>query len=368
MRRYLLLLVCALFLCALPAHGQWYKRLGATLEHDLPSTLRGMTPAQAGISHALQEAVQRAEAASVATLHPAQKSIFRIKEKDWMTRFISINGTGFAIEEPYRGKKYVWGVTASHYAFTRPAVKLADRRKSIRVPFVIQGSAGRNDVTLFPLPENLLSSIVPLHLAAQGPQLEEQVSSVGYWNGKVHVDPVRTVQQIYPNRLITSLDIAPNAVREGTCGSPVLNAQGEVVGMHVGNWARQQIGYIVSVEHIRQALQAYHEGQFYQPIFFNGVEIGQLAINEYLDALEIYKEGSPAAKMSLGRRQKQVDYNHLETLIARESAVTRVVFFVERNPLSNQEEDQEYHMAEISYDLKTGQIARTEHPQDGWRY
>ena len=360
MKRYVFLVLCLLSLCVLPAQGQWYKRLGATLEHDLPSNLRGMTPAQAGMSHALEQTVRRAEVTQAVLQHPAQNAIFKIKEREWLFRFVSIQGTGFAIEEVYKGKKYVWGVTATHYGYGKPAIQLDDQHKPIKVPFIIQGSAGRNDVTLFPIPEDLVPALVPLHLAVRETQVGDNLSSVGYWNNKIHVDPVRTVKEINVHQFITSLYIEPTPVREGTCGSPVLNEQGEVVGMHVGNSPRQQVGYVVPVSHIRQALQAYHEGQFSQSLFFNGVEIGKIDINEYIDAIEMYREGLPMQRQSLTHRQKQVDYDHLESLLQNQPFVNRIVFVIERNPLTTLQSDKHFHMAQISYDLKTGQVSRSE--------
>lgn len=360
MNRRNLLVVCLLVLCVCPAQAQWYRRLGRVLEHTVPAAaFRGMTPGQAGLSHAsLERAVRQASAA--AQVHPCQKAVFMMKEKDWFTRFMSIEGTGFALEETYQGKKYVWGITASHYLYQKPAVKLPNHWRAVLVPVVVQGHALHNDVTLFPLPDEIAAEVVPLKLAKEEIEVGEELSSVGYWDHRLHVDPVRRVKKILPLQLITTLDIEPTTIREGTCGSPMLNKNGEVVGMHVGNSPHKQEGYMVSAAHIRQALQAYHEGKFEQPLFFNGINIGTLAINEGLSSAEVRSAIGQVRRFGLEHRQKHVDYEHLEKLVPLQDTDTHISFLIKRNPLTTGQEDQRMYTFTITYDLKTGQIVRSE--------
>ena len=198
-----------------------------------------------------------------------------------------------------------------------------------------------------------------MKLAQTDVQLGEEVSSIAYWDHRFHVDPVRKIKEISPAQMITSLDIEPNTVREGTCGGPVLNKEGEVIGMHAGNSPRQRIGYVIPVSHIRQALQAYHEGAFEQTLLFNGVNLGTIAINEALSSVQVY-EGDKRYWISLARRKKQIDYAHLEKLISLKESATRIVFVIKRTPLSTEQEDQQMHMYLISYDLQTGQVLRSD--------
>ena len=358
-----ILIVLCLLIAELPASAQWYKQLGSAFERHTLAGLHRKTVAQTGVvKNELERALEQAAAKSqvLPAAYTARRAIFTIRERDWVMRFGSMEGTAFAIEETYQGKKYLWGVTASHYMYQKPAMKHPAYRRLIRVPFVIQGSTGMNDITLFPIPEKFAEQVIPLRLAKQDAQLGDEVSSIGYWNHKIHVDPVRTIQEIAPARMVTSLDITPQTVREGTCGSPVLNKNGEVVGVHSGNSPHQQIGYVLPVSHIWQALKTYHEGSFNQPLLFNGKNLGPIAVNEYFTAVYVYQEGQLVHKKSLILRQKQVDYEHLEILVPTDVPFTRVVFMVERNPLSSEQEDQQYHTFLISYDLQTGHIFRTE--------
>ncbi len=215
-----------------------------------------------------------------------------------------------------------------------------------------------NDISLFPLPSSLAQEISPLHLATQSVQVGENLHSIAYWNGEIHIDPIRTVKAIEPHRMVTTLDIPAQTKREGTCGSPVLNQAGEVVGMHAGNSARRQEGYVIPVKHIRQALQAYHEGSFQQPLFFRGKNLGSVGINEYIVLAQAYSQGKLLHWVNILHRKQRIDYAHLEKLF-NFSNIDQVVLVVERNPLSMKDKEQHYQLFNITYDIRTGVVTRT---------
>ncbi len=335
-------------LWAFPLHAQWYKHLGAPF--------RNTSAAQARLSVALQKQARIRTAAQVQTA--PEQSIFRIQEKNLFLRWGSLEGTAFALEETYQGKKYLWGVTVSHYLFQKPALKLAGCQ-AIPVSFDIQGNAGMNDISLFLLPPQVAEQITPLQLADQPAQQGDELSSIGYWNGEIHLDVKRIVQEVTQTRFITSLQLDPDFAREGTCGSPVLNREGQVVGVHAGNSRKRQTGIVLPAQHIRQALAAYHQqGNFEQELLFNGISLGALHINESISSIEIMNGSTVLHYIRLGTRAKLVNYAHLEDLLDTAGA-DRLILWIEKNPLSTHEKDHHYYEWTIEYDLKSGQITRT---------
>ena len=340
MKRWILVLILS-SLCV-SAQAQWYRQLGH---------LKVATP---------QTADQTAQLTRQAVLQAQlENSLLRIQEKDWLFRLASLEGTGFVIEENYQGKKYLWGVTASHYLFQKPAIK-APQGKTTRVPFEIQGNVATNDISLFLIPENLADFVTPLHLADTPITVGDELYSAGYWNKHIHVDKSRKVQEITKTRVVTSLDIEPETIREGTCGSPVLNQAGEVVGMHCGNSAERQLGYMIPVQNIRNALVAYHQnGLFLEELWFNGIDLGPIAINEQLVEVEVFEKGTSIKRFGVFLRRRNLDYNHLEKL-ADLTGGDRIIFTLERGPLSTKTPDRKYHERRIIYDVQTGHITLEE--------
>lgn len=333
--------------------AQWYRFLQQAAREGV-----SVQAAQAAaLPRGLERAVAQAQYATVADVTQLSKSLMRVREKDLILRIGALDGTAFVLEETYQGKKYLWGVTATHYLFQKPALKLQNRFRTIPISFEIQGSTGMNDISLFPVSERDVENLAPLHLAAEQPKVGEELFSLGYWNGKIHIDPVRTVKSTSLHRFVTTLDIEPETIREGTCGSPVLNQQGEVVGMHAGNSPRMREGYVIPAQHIRQALQAYHEGHLSETLLFNGTNLGPIAINERIIFVETRKNGETLHRLSVYKRGPCIDYTHLETLLDFSEA-DQVVLLLQRNPLSTHDTNQNYDEFFIYYDLRTGQITR----------
>ncbi len=354
--------ICCLLLAALwatPAQAQWYRKLGSALRR-VPAVVVSHQPTPS-ISAPLERAVYQAAVQQPRAHAQLAKSIVVVKEKELLLRFAFPTGTGFVLEETYQGKKYLWGVTVTHYAFQKPAVKLPKQRKSVRVPFVIQGSAGMGDVSLFPLPPQLAGQVTALTLANKTPQVGEELFSIGFFNKSVHIEEHRILQEITPSRMITSLQVAPKPSREGACGGPVLNQQGEVVGIHIGSSYHAQTGFAVPLSHIRQALAAYHQQDAApQPLLYNGVFLGPIAVNEAILTVRFYAQNKLLYTFKTFRHEKEIDYAHLEALSARLSLdPQRIEMDIERNPLSSQETDKRYRMYTLSYDIKTGELTRS---------
>lgn len=337
--------LCALLFCAQTMYAQWYK---------------GMLSSKALNAEVLESSIARSVLRHMpgtpAAVSQVERAVFRLREQNFFSRVTYPDGTGFVLEEEYQGKRYLWGVTTSHYLFERPAIKLPDRFFTIYVPFEIQGSIGKNDISVFRIPPQIADKVTALKLAPKEAKMGEHVFSVGYWNRKIHVDQDRVITQITPTKMETTLDIDKETVREGTCGSPVLNRKGEVVGVHAGNSPVRQVGFVLPARYIRQALEAYHHnGVLEEELVFNGKSLGPININERIIKIEAYQEGKMLRRVTVYLRRKQTDYAHLEKLIDTSDA-DRVVLEIERNPISSHKLDQRFHSFLITYDLKTGDV------------
>lgn len=265
--------------------------------------------------------------------------------------------TAFVIEETYKGKKYLWGVTASHYFFEDPTFTGFSSAQEAPIKFVAQGHPALNDVSLFQIPANMQEQFIPLPLAQHSAQSGETLYSAGYFDNDFHLEKNRTVTGKMPHKLITSLKVEDKLAREGACGSPVLNKQGEVVGMHVGSSEARQLGFVVPVEHIHELLQAFHnQGRASHPIYFNGRQLGEINVNETIKSISVWN-GKKILDLYLSYyKDRVVDLEHLETLV-NTSGADSVVVTIEKIPFSVLDADQKTHEYEITYNLKNFHVS-----------
>ena len=155
---------------------------------------------------------------------------------------------------------------------------------------------------------------------------------------------------------MTSLKLKPLCDRIGACGGPVLNQNNEVVGVHVSSRAQYRTGGLVPADHIRELLTAYHQkASLEQPIKFNGVEIEQLGINEFISEIRLYNKNHFLRRVDLLYHNKNVDYEHLEKLIDTTGG-TEVVFIIQHQPLLPLTQGNTPHAVVVVYNLLTGEI------------
>ncbi len=268
--------------------------------------------------------------------------------------------TAFVFQETYNGKKQLWGVSATHYSFKNPALVGPSSNKEEDISFVAQGHSGFNDISLFPIPSDMQAQFIPLPLAKTSAQLGDTVYSAGYFEDKFHIEGNRTVVEKGSHNFVTSLKVEDKLCREGACGGPVLNEQGEVVGVHVGSSQRRQLGFVIPVEHIYELLEAlHHDGKFARPFFFKGRAIGTVNINEHITAIETWQGDRLVDNFLTYNKRHSLDYEHLEDVVNFSGADT-VRFIIERTPFSMLAKDQRIHRYEIIYNLKNFHISKRE--------
>ncbi len=345
-------ILIALLLAATPnplhaQGGPWGKLLPAVRQQLVKPV--GVTQQQ------LNRAIVRA-----ATPHPtpiapgAEKAMIPLRERALLMRYFRVPGTAFMIEETYQGKKQLWGVSATHYGYEQPAIP-ATRFSYAPLTFSAQGNEKANDVSVFPIPQELTGTFKPLKLASHAPQVGEELYSLSFFDKQFQYSPNRTVLEVSPQRIIVSGDIASEICREGECGSPLINQKGEVVGMIVGVSYSKQIGYALPVQNIHDILTALHrQGRLYKPVLINGREIMQLNINEAITQITITYSDNTRATRFVYHNEKDLDFAHLETFMDFSQA-EEITLVVEKAPFSPAQADQQRHIRHVVYNLHTGQ-------------
>lgn len=366
-----LLLLLAVSIGVMPARAQWYRRVGKALRPSLERVhvSSSRTPGQLLFTHVEQAAAIR-HAQQVLrwkkgkqNLPPVlRNSVFVLQEKHPLIRWVNENvtATSFIVEETYQGKKYWWGVTAAHYHFVKPALQHPAYHWPLRVTFQAQGNEGMTDIVLFPLSPDT-KEITPLKLATKPVQLGEKLHSVGFFSREFRLEEGRQVQEVTPQRILTSLPPQPGINRVGACGGPVLNAQEEVVGVHVGSTSSGNIGFVVPAAHLQRLLTAYHEGSAPQPLIFNGKELGSIQVNDCILRICVARGQDILSTHIPYHKETYLDYAHLEEAVNLEDAkykdADRILFIIQRMPFSSKNKDKKTHTFKLTYNLKNGQTS-----------
>ncbi len=343
------------------SYAQWYSRAAKKIRtgsRDLYHAIRypSRRPAPA-LEHAIERQTALMTSAPTAATVPAQvrSAVFPLRDRSFLSQIAGISGSAFALEEEYQGQRYVWGVSAAHYGFVKPAVKKAFW-KYTPVTVLARGNSEANDILLFAIPEHIAKNVTPLRLADKPATVGEELYSVGLFDKAFQYEPNRIVQEVSPLRIVTSLTVDPEIRREGACGGPVLNQEGEVVGIHIGSSLHKQQGYVASLQNIRQALRAlHHNGEAKTRLLFQGKELYQLNIDEAILRIEFYKEDKLVRSVFTYHIEKEIDYAHLEKHLAGEDADLMVLTISKEPMLMNS-----VHKSTtlwIDYIIATGEVS-----------
>jgi hypothetical protein len=222
------------------------------------------------------------------------------------------------------------------------------------MPISASHTAGLWDIAIFELPEPFANQVTPLRLATHSPAPGETLYSVGFFNNEFHLETNRVVQEVGPNRTITSLDIDRSCSRSGACGGPIFNQNGEVVAVHVGSHLHKNIGFAVPVEKIYALLHEAHQQIISQdPLIFNGKQIGTISRNQFIRSIQAYQDGKLVKTQKTYLHENEVDYAHIEQLVDATQA-DKLVFNIAEKVLPSQQEKQHFRALSLTYDLSTG--------------
>ena len=210
--------------------------------------------------------------------------------------------SGFLIREVFKGKNYVWGVTAKHitdlFDASFEAVFYVNGQ-AVRCPVqaVFAGAQHGIDLTLLKVDTPAHAPLEPLALG-QNPQEGEILQSYGYTRGLFYYSGQREVLAVSPQQIITPYAFAAHHPAAGYCGSPLLNAKGEVAGIHNGSPKNKNQSVAVPVAQLRTLLAAYRGlPQGDRALVFNGRYLGALRANQTVLAVYAKKDNKIFASM-----------------------------------------------------------------------
>lgn len=358
MRNCLLAFLCCIL--SLPLYAQWGRYGLRAGWRDLATQLQQANLPAQQLRKALGDAAQQAVGNSLPM--ELEKSVLQFTEGDAYMRSVEgpLTGSAFVLETEIGGQKQLWGVSAGHYFFKTPIVQF-EKKTPAKVLVVAKGATGMTDVSLFLLPHRLVPYVKPLKLATENPKEGENLFSIGYFENQFHVETNRIVNSLNNQRLITTLAHDPCTNRTGACGGPVLNNKGEVVGVHVGSSGRQQIGFVVPLDRIRQLLRAYYNnGEEKEDLIFQGKKIGEISINEHIFQILFYKNGHEIIRVPTFHRENEIDYAHLETWIEEFPEADTIIFELCKYPFSPVNTEEEFTKTRITYKLKTAEVSLKE--------
>ena len=350
MKQKFTILLLLISILSLPAQAQWYRRAAKTAKQiNQAGKTVAKTDTQTGLNQAVQRAVNQAvlqartaKSTQLPLTHPLSNAVFTVQNNARLPQLLAPKPViAFAFEITHNGKQQLWGITAAQHGIKRPLITLPNGQTAT-TEIKVQGSAAMSDLVLFPIPQQLAHHITPLTLAAQDAQAGEEVSSVAFFENGLHLSANNPVEKVSSQRGTIPMPLEKGTDPSGIAGGPVLNAQGEVVGLQVTGSMEEQTSAFVPVSHIYQALASYYHDWKHlsrRDIIFNGTPLGHLRVNEHIYKIELWNGKKRVETVDTTTRSQDVDYQHLEQLVNIGRGDTAVIY-VKRVPLSAKDPNQ----------------------------
>lgn len=316
-----------IFLCnfAVCARAQSGKQLVKSLQKAAEKSV-GAARVAAGseVQHAMRRLEQRVALGAANSRRQEiekhiRQSIFQvIVPEDGSTR-----GSGFVFERDGQ----IWGVVSYHVsgrAGNRLKMRFyrEDGTPVLYFGYVeASGSYGFNgvDAALVSLPLEVKEHVRPLVISGESAQKNTMVDSFGFPDSGFRPKDYsknagRRILDVCGYKIITTLP--PVGRGNGACGGPLLNAQGEVVGIHSGSF-QGKLGFAVdaktAIDDLFLAMENW--GKVFKPLVFNGVEITDINISENIGLVEVRRDGKVVFSRDFKQYPGSLDYAHLEKVI-----------------------------------------------------
>lgn len=321
----------------------------------------------------LRRATTKAQKKAIAQLKESplpkpQKTVFLLRDatNTYKTPFYA---SGFVIEEVFEGKRYLWGVTAKHItdlfdSSFEAVFYINGKLLSVPVQVEFAGAQAGIDLSLLKL-EIPAEKVSPLPLG-QDPQPGQTLHSYGYSRAQFYHAPARKILGTSSRRIYTTYAFLPHRPASGYCGSPLVNAQGQLAGIHTGSMGDKSSSFAAPVSQLQTLLAAYRgREQGKRPMLFNGKEIGFLKPNQAIFSVYAQKEGKIIAQLftqikttgwHLWDPQKPIDPQQLEKAVPWQGADEVYVLIYEEPAAYFQPLEDPCRQTLYRYDLATQQV------------
>lgn len=215
------------------------------------------------------------------------------------------SATAFVFKTHYNGKEEIWGATAAHIAKgmgQQLTLVFYEGDKKIVLPAeVVQyGPNMISDLALLKLPENLPPEIVPLPLSDAPAKTGEAFIAGGYSNHRFIYTGKQHLQKDNSRFLRTDFFV-PLKNRAGLCGSPLINAQGEVAGILCGSIWEADVAFAANTNVLSYLLEAQHKGSADIPLVAGSIKLGDIKTTEHIHSVEALN----AQRQTIGKYDTQ---------------------------------------------------------------
>ena len=236
--------------------------------------------------------------------------IFTVSQRGVQDPF---KGSGFVIAEKQGDKTVLWGVSGAHvvrYMGKDVNVTFYSDGKEYTYPaeIVLTGRKYGLNAALIKLPPEVAEVALPVISSTQAPKPGDPLFTFGFSAG-TYKKTFRHVLFSGDERVVANFP-STSQPRPGFCGSLVLNAQGQAVGIEVGGYSPQKEGQqwyqlrqkldflpqedlsriseIVPISRAYDLLNVYrHPDQAARTMWFNGIRVGQLAPDEFIESVTV---------------------------------------------------------------------------------
>ena len=222
--------------------------------------------------------------------------------------------SGTVVSIPYNGKQEIYGVIATHAIATYSSEKDSLHQTftaivyknglphEVPVKVVAYSPKSMLDIALVKFPPEIETQLAPYTISKQEPYLKDDLLSKGFTHQSAAAIPERQVVGKTPISIRTTISM-PAEQRPGLCGSAVLNAKGELVGIHTGSVhhadnPEQDVAYATHAHYLYKLAEAYHNnGVAKIPFYFGDQPIFDMDITEYVTAGALLDENKKQIKL-----------------------------------------------------------------------